>query len=114
MDLRAEDQGECRVIHVNSSRIDAASAIQFKDGVRDLADDGPARVVLNLEKVAFIDSSGLGAVVAAMKLLGGGRKMELAALTGTVDKVFRLTRMDTIFRIHKSLEAATSPLTQPQ
>ena len=46
---------------------------------------------------------GWGAVVAAMKALGPGRKLELAALTPTVEKVFRLTRMDTVFTIHKSL-----------
>jgi len=39
-------------------------------------------------------------VVAVMKLLGPDRTLELACLTPTVEKVFRLTRMDSVFVIH--------------
>ncbi len=51
-------------------RIDAAVAIQFKDAMRAATDGGPDRVILDLSGVDFIDSSGLGAIVAAMKHLG--------------------------------------------
>lgn len=94
------------LIEVQESRIDAAVAIQFKDRMRALTEDAPARVVLDLGQVDFLDSSGLGAVVAAMKQLGNDRRLELAALTPTVEKVFRLTRMDTIFTIHDTAESA--------
>lgn len=88
------------LIKVLEPRIDAAAAIEFKEAVRLAADgmDGP--VVLDLGNVTFLDSSGLGAVVAVMKLLGPQRPLHLAALTPPVAKVFRLTRMDSIFTIH--------------
>jgi anti-sigma B factor antagonist len=53
--------------------------------------------------VHFLDSSGLGAVVGVMKLLAPERRLELAGLTPTVAKVFRLTRMDSVFTIHPAL-----------
>jgi anti-sigma B factor antagonist len=56
--------------------------------------------------VNFLDSSGLGAVVAVMKLLMPARKLELAGLTATVEKVFRLTRMDSVFTIHTVVPGA--------
>lgn len=86
-------------------RIDAAGAIQFKDRMRELTIGTTGRVILDLSRVAFLDSSGLGAVVAVMKLLGPDRKLELAGLTPTVEKVFRLTRMDTVFTIHPHVPA---------
>jgi anti-sigma B factor antagonist len=89
-------------------RIDAASAIQFKERMRDVVGTGGQRVVLDLARVQFLDSSGLGAIVAVRKLLGPDRVMELSGLTPTVEKVFRLTRMDTIFTIHPSLEVAVA------
>ena len=49
-----------------ASRIDAGSAIQFKDQMRDLTVDVKGRVVLDMAQVDFVDSSGLGAIVAAM------------------------------------------------
>lgn len=105
MELLAEQRGDLLVVSVLQDRIDAASAIQFKDKMRDLTRDVLSRVVLDLSRVAFLDSSGLGAVVAAMKALGPDRKLELAALTPTVQKVFRLTRMDTVFVIHEQTPA---------
>ncbi len=104
MILTANSQGDCLVIHVGEDRIDAASAVEFKDAMRDLTHGSEGRVVLDLEKVEFLDSSGLGAVVASMKHLGNDRKLELARLTPTVEKVFRLTRMDSVFTIHATLD----------
>lgn len=91
------------VIEVAEPRIDAAVAIEFKERMRDLIKDAPSRVVLDLSQVTFLDSSGLGAVVAVMKLLAPERRLELAALTPTVEKVFRLTRMDSVFVIHTAV-----------
>ena len=106
MQLQSKQVNDVLVIHAAQDRIDAACAIQFKDGMRDLTQSAQGRVVLDMSQVAFIDSSGLGAIVAAMKALGPARKLELAGLTQTVQKVFRLTRMDTIFQIHDGLPMA--------
>jgi anti-sigma B factor antagonist len=103
MNLTADLHGDLLVVTVCENRIDSASAIQFKERMRDIVDAPSARVMLDLSNVAFLDSSGLGAVVAVMKLLGPDRKLELAGLTPTVTKVFRLTRMDTVFTIHAAL-----------
>lgn len=106
MNLTQETRGSVEIVTVDADRIDAAVAIQFKDQMREAVAKAGDRVVLNLENVAFIDSSGLGAIVAAMKLMPDGRKLELACLTTTVDKVFRMTRMDSIFAIHADVDSA--------
>jgi anti-sigma B factor antagonist len=98
--IRTEVSGDMLVVTALEDRIDAAGAIQFKERMREAVQNPAPRVVLDLSAVTFLDSSGLGAVVAVMKLLGPARKLELAGLTPTVEKVFRLTRMDTIFTIH--------------
>lgn len=103
MNLIAEDCGDYLLIRALGDRIDAAGAIGFKDKMRELAQTDHPRVVLDMSRVAFLDSSGLGAIVAAMKGLGANRKLEILSLTPTVEKVFRLTRMDTIFTIHTEL-----------
>lgn len=103
MKLVSDQRGDLLIITAHGDRIDAAGAIQFKDQMRELTQADCSRVVLDLSSVAFLDSSGLGAVVAAMKALGPARKLELSGLTVTVEKVFRLTRMDSVFTIHKNL-----------
>jgi anti-sigma B factor antagonist len=101
MELVAEQRGEILVVHAMQDRIDAAGAVQFKDKMRELTQLPLPRVVLDMSRVAFLDSSGLGAVVAVMKALAPDRKLELSGLTNTVQKVFRLTRMDSVFTIHE-------------
>ncbi|MCR8547666.1 STAS domain-containing protein [Salipiger sp. P9] len=106
MQLTITEAGDPQIIRVEDGRIDSAVAIQFKDAVREAVSASATRVVLDLGHVEFIDSSGLGAIVAAMKGLSQGQRLDLAALRPMVDKVFRMTRMDTIFVIHDTVEAA--------
>jgi anti-sigma B factor antagonist len=105
------------IIRAHVPRIDAAVAIQFKDRFSDLtghdpdaapAQDGAApvdTVLLDMSEVEFLDSSGLGAVVAARKMLGSNRTLALAGLQPAVDKVMRLTHMDRVFPIFPDTEA---------
>lgn len=110
MNLMSETQGNCLVITVGEPRIDAAAAVEFKDSMREMVEGGPERVILDMGAVDSIDSSGLGAIVAAMKMIGPDRKLELCALSNKVKTVFRLTRMDAVVTIHAALEDALSPL----
>ena len=103
MKLKSQHSGNILVIRAISDRIDAASAIQFKERMREIIEKPSERVLLDLSNVLFLDSSGLGALVAVMKALGPVRRLELSGLTPTVEKVLRLTRMDSVFLIHKFL-----------
>lgn len=106
MQLASSEAKGSRIVHVDAARIDAPVAIQFKDAMRDVTRDSPPRVILDLSLVEFIDSSGLGAVVAAMKQLESESRLDLAGLNPAVDKVFRLTRMDTVFDLYATLDDA--------
>jgi len=108
MSLSSQMMGDVCVVTVNLSRIDAAIAIQFKEDMRSETQNGSGRVILDLSKVDFIDSSGLGAIVAVRKQLGEDRQLDLAGLTSTVGKVFQLTRMDTVFKIFPDLDSAVA------
>ena len=106
MELQTTQHAGVLVVSVLEPRIDASCAIGFKDAMRAATADGPSVVLLNLSAVEFIDSSGLGAIVASMKSLGRSRQMALAGLNPTVDKVFRLTRMDAVFKLFPTMEDA--------
>jgi anti-sigma B factor antagonist len=107
MNLYAESVEGVLLVRVDEERLDAAIAIRFKDRMREVTAQPAARVVLDMSQVEFLDSSGLGAVVAVMKALAPRRKLELAGLTPNVAKVFHLTRMDSVFRIHADISDVT-------
>jgi len=106
MELVSEMRDGVLVITAQEDRINAAGAVHFKDRMRELTQDATSRVLLNLEHVTFVDSSGLGAIVGSLKQLPQNATLELAALTPAVDKVFRLTRMDSVFAIHTDTATA--------
>ena len=106
MELTAQEIGDALVITIHDDRIDAVAAVRFKDSIATNARSGPDRVVLDLTAVNFVDSSGLGAIVAVMKILSPKRKLDLCGLTPIVEKVFSLTRMDRVFAIYPSITEA--------
>ncbi len=108
MQLTTRLAGDALIVRIEETRIDAAAAVAFKDAVIAAARTAPDRIVLDLERVQFIDSSGLGAIIAVMKLLAPERRLDLADLAPIVAKVFRLTRMDSVFAIHVDADAAVS------
>jgi anti-sigma B factor antagonist len=106
MELAVRQEGAVTVVRPAEARLDAMAAVMFKDRMKAALEGGAARVVLDMSGVGFLDSSGLGAVVAAQRFLRVGQALELAGLTGAVERVFRLTRMDRMFIIHAEVDDA--------
>jgi len=98
--LETRTRGDTLVVRLRADRLDAARAIRFKDAFWDHTRHHRGRVLLDMDAVSFLDSSGLGALIAAMKAADPERRIELAGLTPHVMKVFALTRMDQVFTVH--------------
>ena len=105
MQIEHETIGDVMLLTATEPRLNAAGAVAFKDSVRAAAQDHGGRVVLDMTRVEFLDSSGLGALVAVMKLLPG-RRLELAGCGPVVGKVLALTKMDRVFVLHADRDAA--------
>ena len=106
MNFETIQNGAITHLRLEDARLDAAHAILFKETVRSIADAGADYILLDMGAVEFMDSSGLGALVSVMKYMGAEKKFEITGLTPMVEKVFKLTRMDEVFRVHNSVEDA--------
>jgi anti-sigma B factor antagonist len=106
MNFETTQNGVITHLLLSDARLDAAHAIQFKEGIRAIADNGADYILLDMTNIEFMDSSGLGALVSVMKYMGVEKKLEITGLTPVVEKVFKLTRMDEVFRVHNCIEDA--------
>lgn len=106
--------GGMLVLTAQIARVDAAAAMKFKEEARKNVQGHSGRVILDLEQVTFLDSSGLGTLVAIMKMLTDGQRLELANCSGIVRKVLALTRMDSVFVLHDRLPASDGPISGGQ
>jgi anti-sigma B factor antagonist len=104
-----EEKANSVVVHVKGKKIDAASAVEFKNSVAGIVDKGSRNIVLDLSEVDFIDSSGLGALVGVLKHIGHQGSLLISGATPGVERVFKLTRMDKIFRLYPNVDAALVP-----
>lgn len=107
MKLSVDECGDVLVVTVDAKRLDAATAVAFRDGLVGCVTDSDAvRVVVNLDQVELVDSSGLGALVSALKQIKRDRPAALCGLQRPVENLMKLTRMDRMFTIHTNTEAA--------
>ena len=95
-----EKIGEATVVAIPGTRLDASIADAFKDSIRELIAAGDRQIIIDFTSIEFMDSSGLGALVGAMKIMGNGGTIEIANPNDAVMKVLRLTRMNKVFKIH--------------
>ncbi len=98
--------GEFTVVTIQVARLDAALAPQFKSSIETLIKAGNNRLILDLHEVQFMDSSSLGALVSLLKLVGNRGDLIIAGATGIVADLFKLTRMDRVFRITPDVTTA--------
>lgn len=98
------------IVRVEERRLDASKAPAFKDEVIQVLGEGVTRLVLDLGAVEFIDSSGLGVVVSLLKKLGPSGNLAIASANSAVRRLFSLTRMDRVFTLYDSPQAAVTNL----
>jgi len=80
---------------------------EFKQAILDEVEHGARLVVVDFSRAAYIDSSGLGALVSLGKRLRElGGDLRLAALTDDLRTLFELTRLDALFPLYASREDA--------
>ncbi len=88
-------------------RLDAAEALQVKQRVESLIAKKNVRIVFDLGSVTFVDSSGLGSLVACLRSVSkADGDVRIAALKDQVRAVFELTRLHRIFEVFDAADDA--------
>lgn len=89
--------------------VDVYTSTSFKERLVNVIDDGCVKVVIDLEGVEFIDSSGLGVLVSGLRRVKeGGGYLRLVCTRDPILKIFRITGLDRVFPIVTSLDEARS------
>jgi anti-sigma B factor antagonist len=97
-----------RVLEV-AGEIDVYTAPQLRQRLISLVEAGDRRVVVDLGRVDFLDSTGLGVLVGALKRLRGvNGELNLVCAQERLLKIFRITGLDRVFTLYDSVDAATA------
>lgn len=105
MNLTEEKLNGINVLFVKNERIDAHNSSDLKDYVLHMIGQGKVNIIVQLEQVRFVDSSGLGALLSGFKHAEAkSGKLSLSNLQTQVLSMFELTRLNRVFEIHADLK----------
>jgi anti-sigma B factor antagonist len=105
MQLDINEQGAITIINIEEERMDAHNSGDLKERMLQLFDEGKANLIIDLSRVRFIDSSGLGALVSGFKNASAREgNFKLCSLQPQVRSMFELTRLHRVFEIYPTVE----------
>jgi anti-sigma B factor antagonist len=106
MTIAFDTMGDVTVAMVPVEELDASNAAEFKRDVAPLL-EATTKLVLDLSRLRFVDSSGLGAFISCLRRLNArGGDVKLCGVSKQVRAVFELVRMHRIFDICSTREEA--------
>jgi len=83
--------------------IDVYTAPKLRDKITELVGSGSYRIVIDMERVDFLDSTGLGVLVGGLKKVRAhDGSMDLICTQERLLKIFRITGLAKVFAIHGS------------
>ncbi len=102
-----EQKSNCTIIHYDEERLDSGCVSDFRKRMfEQISKTEKKAVILNLGAVKFMDSSGVGVLIAAFKQLPSGVALLLCGACQNVWHLLRLTRVDSIFPFYPDVETA--------
>jgi len=108
LDLTVRKEDEHTVLEV-AGEIDVYTAPKLREKLIELVSEGNYHLVIDLEKVDFLDSTGLGVLVGSLKRVRNhGGSLQLVCTQEKILKIFRITGLTKVFPIHGSVAEATA------
>lgn len=109
MAIKEQIQGDVAVIELKGKLMGGPETSAIHEKVKNLVDDGIKKVVIDLGKVKWMNSTGLGALMGAMTTLRNhGGELKLANVTEKVQSLFMITKLITIFETYEGVDKAVA------
>jgi anti-sigma B factor antagonist len=108
LDLQVRRQEDHAVLEV-AGEIDVYTAPKLREKLIELVNEGSYRLVVDLERVDFLDSTGLGVLVGGLKRVRNHEgSLKLVCTQDKILKIFRITGLTKVFPIHDSVDDAVA------
>lgn len=112
MTIEKRAVGEVVVLELGGA-FTAGEEARFRDKVHSLVFEGCRGLVINMERLTRMDSTGLGAIVSAYTTVtNAGGRVALANLTKRISDLMAITKLLTVFSVHDSEAQAIAEVTE--
>ncbi len=97
-------------VRIEAARLDAAAAPSFKKALETQLSGKPNRAIIDVRKVSFLDSTGLGVFVSLLKMMDQPGVLAVAGAQPPVRRLLQITQLDRVFRLFDSPGEAQAAL----
>jgi anti-sigma B factor antagonist len=109
--LALEYRDTAHILHMQGRLTLGTEVVAFRDTVEKLTGDQPVTVIVDFSEVPYIDSAGIGELVAAYtRITSRGGRMALAALPKRVRDLLQITKLYTVFEVFDTVGDAVRAL----
>ena len=109
MAIKKEMIDDVAVLTLKGKLMGGPETTAIHDQVKELVDGGTKKVVLDLTKVSWLNSTGLGMIMASSTTLGNvDGELKIAGLQDKARGLFSIAKLDTVFKIYGTAERAAA------
>lgn len=109
MTIKEKMEGDVAVISLKGNLMGEPDTTEVRDKIYSLLQDEVKKIVLDLGKVKWVNSSGLGTLIAAMtSVKNKGGDMRLANVTEKLESLFMITQLIKVFKTYESVDRAVA------
>lgn len=109
MQIKEQIEGDVVVLSLRGNLMGDPETSEFRDKVKDLVRDGFLKIVLDVSKIKWLNSSGLGALISALATVNNsGGDMRLANVTEKIKSLFMITQLIKVFKTFETAERAVA------
>ncbi len=109
MNIKEKMHGDVAVVALKGNLMGEPDSTEVREKIYSLLQDDVKKIVLDLGKVKWINSSGLGSLIAAMtSIKNKGGEMRLANITEKVESVFMITQLIKVFKTYETVDRAVA------
>lgn len=107
LDIQTREVNGVTLVELSGKIILGEESSALREKIKDLIATGKTRILLNLARVSFIDSAGVGTLVSAYtSARSQGGEVKLSGLTKKFRETLQVTRLLTVFEVFDDDQAA--------
>jgi len=107
MDMKIEEKYNSVVVHLRGKLFGGPFAEELNSALHKIIDEGKKNVVLDLDGVTVLNSSGFGILVSSYTTVkNGGGELKLARISNKIEGLLSITKLNQIFEQYPSVEEA--------
>ena len=107
MEINTREVGKCKVLECSGALTLGSATAATRNAIRDAAQDGTQRIVLDLGNITYIDSGGIGELIAGyVHLKNKGGNLSLLNLTKKVNTLLVIAKLLTVFDVFEDEKEA--------